>query len=69
MPTGRKRSPPPTRRHALEAAILIAHGFTRDMLVNLIRAGLATAGGRPLLSRRARAIVTGAAHGTLPPVT
>jgi hypothetical protein len=67
MPTGRKRSPPPTRRHALEAAILIAHGFTRDMLVNLIGAG--TAGGRPLLSRRARAIVTGAAHGTLPPVT
>jgi hypothetical protein len=44
MPTGRKRSPPPTRCHALEAAILIAHGFTRDMLVNLIRAGLATAG-------------------------
>jgi len=55
MPTpSRKRSPPPTRRRALELiaasphgcteAILIAHGFTRGMLVNLIRGGLATAG-------------------------
>jgi hypothetical protein len=52
MPICRKRSPPATRRRALELlaasrdgcteAILVAHGFT--MLVKLIRAGLATAG-------------------------
>jgi hypothetical protein len=55
MPTrSRKRSPPATRRRALELlgasphgcteAIMIAHGFTVDMLVKLIRAGLASAG-------------------------
>jgi hypothetical protein len=55
MPThSRRRSPPPTRRRALELlaasphgcteAILIAHGFTIDMLVKVIRAGLASAG-------------------------
>jgi hypothetical protein len=55
MPThSRKRSPPATRRRALELlaasrdgcteAIMIAHGFPVDMLVKLIRAGLATAG-------------------------
>jgi hypothetical protein len=53
MPTGRKRSPPATRRRALELiawspdgmteAMLLAHGFTVEMLVDLIRAGLATA--------------------------
>jgi hypothetical protein len=50
----RKGSPPATRRRALELlaaspggcteAILIAQGFTVDMLAKLIRAGLATAG-------------------------
>jgi hypothetical protein len=55
MPTGRERSPPATRRRALELiawssdgmteAMLLAHGFTVavEMLVDLIRAGLATA--------------------------
>jgi hypothetical protein len=54
VPTrSRKRSPPTTRR-ALELlaasqdgcseAIMLAHGCTVDMLVKLIRAGLATAG-------------------------
>jgi hypothetical protein len=47
----RKRNPPAARRRALELlasssngcteAILIAHAFTRDMLVKLIHAGLA----------------------------
>jgi hypothetical protein len=31
-------------RHSRTRLPSIAHGFTRDMLVNLIRAGLATAG-------------------------
>ena len=49
----RKRIPPATRRRALELlaassdgcteAIILAHGFTTDFLVDLIRAGLATA--------------------------
>jgi hypothetical protein len=49
----RKRSPPPTRRRALELlvrspdgmteAMLRAHGFTVEMLVDLVQAGLATA--------------------------
>jgi hypothetical protein len=49
----RKRIPPATRRRALELlaaspdgateAILLAHGFTIDLLVELVRAGLATA--------------------------
>jgi hypothetical protein len=49
----RKRNPPATRRRALELlaasrdgateAILVAHGFSIDFLVELIRAGLATA--------------------------
>jgi hypothetical protein len=53
-PRSRTRSPPATRCRALELlatspdgcteAIMIAHGFTVDMLVKLIRAGLATAG-------------------------
>ncbi len=57
MPTGRKRSPPATRRRALELiawspdgmteAMLLAHGFTVEMLVDLIRAGLATLTPRP----------------------
>jgi hypothetical protein len=53
MPTGRKRSPPATRRRALELlaasrdgcteAIMLAHGFSIDLMVELINAGLATA--------------------------
>ena len=53
MPTGRERSPPATRRRALELiawssdgmteAMLLAHGLTVGTLVDLIRAGLATA--------------------------
>jgi hypothetical protein len=49
----RKRSPPPTRRRALELlvrspdgmteAMLRAHGFTVEMLVDLMQARLATA--------------------------
>jgi hypothetical protein len=49
----RKRNPPATRRRALELlaasrdgateAILQAHGSTIDFLVELVRAGLATA--------------------------
>ena len=49
----RKRIPPATRRRALELlaaspdgateAIMLAHGLTVEMLVELIRAGLATA--------------------------
>ncbi len=71
MPTGRKRSPPATRRRALELiawspdgmteAMLLAHGFTVEMLVDLIRAGLATAkaervmaGGRSMQVTRVR---------------
>jgi hypothetical protein len=50
MPTGRKRSPPATRRRALELiawspdgmteAMLLAHGLTVETRVDLIRAGL-----------------------------
>jgi hypothetical protein len=53
MPTGRKRSPPATRRRALELlascpdgcteAIMLAHGFSVEQMVDLVRAGLATA--------------------------
>jgi hypothetical protein len=53
MPTGRERSPPATRRRALELlaasrdgcteAIMLAHGFSIDLMVELINAGLATA--------------------------
>jgi hypothetical protein len=49
----RKRNPPATRRRAFELlagsrdgateAIMLAHGFTIEFLVELIRAGLATA--------------------------
>jgi hypothetical protein len=49
----RKRNPPATRRRALELlaasrdgateALLVAHGFTIDFLVELIHAGLETA--------------------------
>ena len=76
MPTGRKRSPPATRRRALELiawspdgmteAMLLAHGFTVEMLVDLIRAGLATAkaerviaGGRSMQVTRVRVTEAG----------
>ena len=67
----RKRSPPATRRRALELlvrspdgmteAMLRAHGFTVEILVDLVQAGLATAendrvvaGGRPINVARMR---------------
>jgi hypothetical protein len=54
MPThSRKRSPPATRRRALELlascrdgcteAILAAHGFTIEQMADLVESGLATA--------------------------
>ena len=54
MPTrSRKRSPPATRRRALELleasidgctqAIMLAYGFKTELLVELVNAGLATA--------------------------
>ena len=54
MPTrSRKRSPPSTRRRALELleasidgcteAIMLAYGFKTELLVELVNAGLATA--------------------------
>jgi hypothetical protein len=72
MPTrNRQRSPPATRRRALELlagsadgmteAMLVAHGFTVEQMVELIRTGLATAttgrvmaGARPLKVTRVR---------------
>jgi len=48
-----RRNPPATRRRALELlascrdgcteAIMLAHGFTVEMLVEMVRAGLASA--------------------------
>jgi hypothetical protein len=55
MPTSgtRRRPQKPDRRHALEwlascrdgctEAIMLAHGFTTEQMVELVRAGLATA--------------------------
>ena len=54
MPTRRARHPKPDRRRALELlssspqegcseAVMLAHGFTVDQLVELVRGGLATA--------------------------
>jgi hypothetical protein len=72
MPThSRKRRPAATRRRALELlagsadgmteALLVSHGFTVEQMVELIRAGLATAttgrvmaGARPLKVARVR---------------
>src|SRR5260221_259262 len=79
--TARKRVPSPNRRRALELlaaspdgateAILVAHGFTINLLVELIRAGLATAkaervvaGGRSMQVTRVR--VTEAGRRALP---
>jgi hypothetical protein len=49
----RKRIPPATRRHALELlaasrdgateALMLAHGISVELMVELVRAGLATA--------------------------
>jgi hypothetical protein len=61
MPTpGRKRGPPATRRRALELlaaspdgvtnAILAAHGFTLEQMVDLVRRGLATASAERVLA-------------------
>ena len=57
MSPRRRRGPKPDRHRALELlsgspdgmteAILLAHGFTIDVLADLIRAGLATACGSP----------------------
>ncbi len=80
MRSRRSRGPKPNRRRALELiacspdgmteAMLLAHGFTVDMLADLIRAGLATAkterlvaGGRPMEVTRVR--ITGAGRRTL----
>ena len=74
MPTtysGRRRGPKPERRRALELlaaspdgcseAMMLAHGFTVDFLVELIRTGMATtriegvvAGGRAMEVARVR---------------
>jgi hypothetical protein len=71
MSSRRRRGPKPDRRRAIELlarspdgmteAMLLAHGFTVDMLADLIRAGLATAkterivaGGRPIEVTRVR---------------
>jgi hypothetical protein len=54
MPSSARRLPAPTRRRALELladcpqegcaeAVMLAHGFTIPQLVELVRAGLATA--------------------------
>jgi len=80
MRSRRSRGPKPNRRRALELiacspdgmteAMLLAHGFTVDMLADLIRAGLATgktervvAGGRSMEVTRVR--ITGAGRRTL----
>jgi hypothetical protein len=72
----RKRRPPATRRRALELlavspdgcteAIMVAHGFAANMLADLIRDGLATAGtervvagGRSIEVARVRVTDTG----------
>jgi hypothetical protein len=61
-PHARKRVPSPNRRRALELlaaspdgateAILVAHGFTIDLLVELVRAGVPTANPKRLTGRR-----------------
>src|SRR5262249_27662638 len=81
MPTTysrRRRGPKPERRRALELlaaspdgcseAIMLAHGFTVDFLVDLIRTGMATtrtervvAGGRAMEVARVRITEVGAA--------
>jgi hypothetical protein len=63
MPTHRRKRPPATRRRALELltscrdgcteAIMLAHGFTVEQMVEIIRAGLATAQTERVVARRA----------------
>jgi hypothetical protein len=58
----RKRSLPATRRRALELlagsrdgvpeALMLAHGFTVEMLVEMINAGLATASSERVIAGR-----------------
>jgi hypothetical protein len=60
MPTGRKRSPPATRRRALELlascpdgcteAIMLTHGFSVEQMVDLVRAGLASATAKRIIA-------------------
>src|ERR1700747_1851253 len=67
MPTGRKRSPPATRRRALELlascpdgcteAIMLAHGFSVEQMVDLVRAGLATAHAERVVAAGRTAVV------------
>jgi hypothetical protein len=67
MPTGRKRSPPATRRRALELlascpdgcteAIMLAHGFSVEQMVDLVRAGLATAKAERVVAAGRTAVV------------
>ena len=69
MPTrSRKRSPPGTRRRALELleasidgcteAIMLAYGFKTELLVELVNAGLATASIERMVARGRRIQVT-----------
>jgi hypothetical protein len=56
----RKRNPPATRRRALELlagsrdgateAIMLAHGFSVEQMVDLVRSGLATAKGERVVA-------------------
>jgi hypothetical protein len=59
------RHPPPTRRRALELlsdagtegcseAVMLAHGFTAEQLVDLVRIGVATATPQPIVTGRGR---------------
>jgi hypothetical protein len=60
--TTRKRTPPATRRRALELlaasrdgcteAIMLAHGFTLEQMVELVNAGLATVTAQHIVAGR-----------------
>jgi hypothetical protein len=80
MPPRRHCTPRPDRRRALELlascpdgcseAILLAHGFTVDHLVDLVRAGLATLHGEGVVAGKkamevARVKITEAGRRTL----
>jgi hypothetical protein len=64
MPRPLRRRPKPDRRRALELlascrggcseAIMLAHGFTVEQLVELVRAGLATARAQRVVAGRHR---------------
>jgi hypothetical protein len=63
----RKRNPPATRRRALELlagsrdgateAIMLAHGFSVEQMVDLVRAGLATAKAERVVAAGRTAVV------------